>query len=57
MAMNTQPERFVVEDVETGDRFGNHTYSQACSRAAAMTRNWLYKKKFVVRPINQDEWN
>ena len=55
--MNTQPERFVVEDVETGDRFGNHTYSQACSRAAAMTRNWLYKKKFVVRPINQDEWN
>jgi hypothetical protein len=47
--MNDTSKRYVVEDVATGDRFGNHTYAEACARANAMKRNWNYNKVFVVK--------
>jgi hypothetical protein len=45
--------RYVVEDVGTGDQFGNHTYAEACARAQIMRRNWNYKKVFVVKEKSQ----
>lgn len=40
--------RYAVENVRTGELFGNHTYAEAVARVAAMMRNWLYKEKFRV---------
>lgn len=48
LAKNASPPRYQVVDAGTGDRFGNHTYAEACSRAQVMRRNWNYKKVFVV---------
>ncbi len=46
--MTQQDKRYEVVDKSTGDRFGNHTYSEACARAQVMGRNWQYKKVFSV---------
>jgi hypothetical protein len=43
--------RYAVENVRTGERFGNHTYAEAVARAAAMTRNWGYAEHFRVVKI------
>jgi hypothetical protein len=40
--------RYEVVEMRTGERFGNHTYAEACSRAQAMRRAWQYKKSFQV---------
>ena len=47
-AMTQQDKRYEVVEKSSGDRFGNHTYAEACARARAMCRNWNYKKVFVV---------
>ena len=39
---------FTVRDVASGLNYGNHTYSEATSRAQSMTIAWQYKKKFEV---------
>ena len=41
--------KYEVVNVRTGERFGNHTYDEALSRARIMARNWLYREKFEVR--------
>jgi hypothetical protein len=46
--MTQQDKRYEVVDKGTGDRFGNHTYAEACARAHVMARNWQYKKVFAV---------
>lgn len=46
-------ERYEVVDMQTGDRFGNHTYAEACARASVMRRNWQYKKSFQAIKIEK----
>ena len=49
MSRDRQPiRRYEVVEPATGDRFGNHTLSEAAARGRLMTRNWNYKKVFVV---------
>lgn len=49
--MNSQDKRYEVVEKRSGDRFGNHTYAEACARARIMCRNWNYKKTFVVEEL------
>ena len=44
-------ERYTVREIRTGDTFGNHTYSEAVSRARIMERNWVYRKRFDAVPL------
>lgn len=46
--------KFTVREILTGDTFGNHTYSEATSRARIMERNWGYKKRFDVVPLTAE---
>jgi hypothetical protein len=48
MSSQQEDKHYEVVDKGTGDRFGNHTYAEACARARVMCRNWNYKKVFVV---------
>ena len=41
--------RYEVVNVRTDEAFGNHTYSEAVTRARIMTANWNYKERFEVR--------
>lgn len=40
--------RYCVENICTGEQFGNHTYNEAVTRMNIMIRNWLYKEKFKI---------
>lgn len=50
MTSKPTPERYEVVDLASGERFGNHTYSEAVARSRVMARNWQYKKQFAVEP-------
>ena len=41
--------RYEVVDAGTGERFGNHTYTEAVARVQIMRRNWNYRKVFTVQ--------
>lgn len=43
--------RYEVVNWRTGERFGNHTFTEAGARARTMERNWQYKERFGVVEI------